>query len=174
MATLGFSTHFPKRMGEQPTYFISKIWRSECLGVKDSEFEKYFFKYSDKFLKFWDAHPFERDIIPKVHTIRADKKNRWKVGDKIHMVVFNRTKNRFQFAPVLEVKLIQKIKINNKSYISTDNLFDETVFIDDRILTRDELKQLVLNDGFESIEQFFEWFNEDFTGKIIHWTDLKY
>ena len=34
--------------------------------------------------------------------------------------------------------------------------------------------QLAINDGFESLKHFFEYFNEDFEGKIIHWTDLKY
>ena len=33
---------------------------------------------------------------------------------------------------------------------------------------------LVQNDGFASISDFFKFFNKDYTGKIIHWTDLKY
>lgn len=34
--------------------------------------------------------------------------------------------------------------------------------------------KLAINDGFESIDDFFNYFNEDTTGKIIHWTDLEY
>jgi len=30
------------------------------------------------------------------------------------------------------------------------------------------------NDGFESLQDFFNWFNKPFRGKIIHWTDFKY
>jgi hypothetical protein len=37
-----------------------------------------------------------------------------------------------------------------------------------------EFFNLMKNDGFESAEQFFNWFNGYFKGKIIHWTDLKY
>lgn len=37
-----------------------------------------------------------------------------------------------------------------------------------------EPKTLALNDGFESVKQFFQWFNEPFVGKLIHWTDSKY
>lgn len=35
---------------------------------------------------------------------------------------------------------------------------------------------IVLNDGrsFPSVEAFFQFFDKDFNGKIIHWTDLKY
>jgi hypothetical protein len=29
-------------------------------------------------------------------------------------------------------------------------------------------------DGFDTLEDFLDWFSEDFTGKLIHWTDLKY
>jgi len=38
----------------------------------------------------------------------------------------------------------------------------------------DYLKTLARNDGFESVDDFFKWFNADFQGKIIHWTDFKY
>ena len=36
------------------------------------------------------------------------------------------------------------------------------------------LRELAKNDGFESVEDFFAYFNKDFKGKIIHWTDLQY
>ena len=51
------------------------------------------------------------NVKPKKHTIRKDEKDRWKVGNDIHFVINNRTKNRFQFAPITKVKSIQIIKI---------------------------------------------------------------
>ena len=48
------------------------------------------------------------------------------------------------------------------------------VYIDNRTIAYPKLYKLAINDGFDSIEKFFEWFNKDFTGKIIHWTNLKY
>lgn len=30
------------------------------------------------------------------------------------------------------------------------------------------------NDGFHDVYGFFKWFNKDFSGKIIHWSDLRY
>ena len=171
MATLGFSTHFPERMGNKPTNFVGKIWQGliDHLGyensITSSHIGEYVMDANDKALELFNFR--KGEFIPKFHTIRADKKNRWKVGDKIHMVVFNRTKNRFQFAPILEVKGIQHILIYN-------NTGHEIVYVDNRALRRSDKEILAKNDGFDSVEHFFQWFNEDFTGKIIHWTELKY
>lgn len=38
----------------------------------------------------------------------------------------------------------------------------------------EEIKQLAINDGFEDVENLIAYFNKVFTGKIIHWTDLRY
>jgi len=37
-----------------------------------------------------------------------------------------------------------------------------------------EIERLAENDGFNTASDFLEWFDHDFTGKIIHWTDYKY
>lgn len=77
----------------------------------------------------------------------------------------------FQFAPAVKVKSIQKIEI---IYEDEDKcaLARPLVVIDG--VWQTDITELVLNDGFESTEQFFSWFSKGFTGKIIHWTDLKY
>jgi hypothetical protein len=36
------------------------------------------------------------------------------------------------------------------------------------------LEVIARHDGFDSVNDFLDWFSEDFTGKLIHWTDLKY
>ena len=43
-----------------------------------------------------------------------------------------------------------------------------------KTLKPEEIQKLSLNDGFDSCEDFFAWFNEDFSGKIIHWTPFRY
>ena len=117
---------------------------------------------------------------PKLHTIREDKNDRWKVGMKVHPVYNNRTKDRYQFAPTFECKGIQRIEIIHfkmtipqglvKVWIKIDGkLFYD---IDDTLI--ENLKLLAKNDGFKSIDEFFGYFNKDFKGKIIHFTDLKY
>ena len=48
------------------------------------------------------------------------------------------------------------------------------VNIDNKRLNMSELQRLVWNDGFDNIYEFVSYFNEDFVGKIIHWTDFRY
>ncbi len=196
--TIGYSTHWPKTMGPEyagkPNHFPNKImkycWQNIPYQTNDyvlnqTEKDKLLF---DKIQPFGSISVFEQEkLIPKLHTFRHDLNDRWKVGMKIHPVIHNRTKNRFQFAPELVVKSIQKIRIKvideiqkHYSYTIKTKLSGETylkhfeVYIDDRFLTKMEVRELATNDGFESVEQFFAWFNKDFTGKIIHWTNLKY
>ncbi len=175
--TIGYTTHWPKSMGPEyagkPNEFVSKIWESIYPNYIDKTSE-----YSVPNLpkEYYDS--FYKDLIhwerqkPKLHTMRHDAKDRWKVGMKIHPVINNRTKDRFQFAPILEVKGIQKIDIANP-YPNNDDYMGN-VWVDNRKLNSIELDELILNDGFPSVEAFFRWFNKDWSGKIIHWTDLKY
>ncbi len=161
-----------------PTYFVKKIWAGLIMqnlitAAEGVEFMKALKSPHRDLVTNIDA----TDLVafaPKLHTMREDAKDRWKPGINIHMVVFNRTKNRFQFAPVLECKSVQKIEV-----IYTGHDYP-CVKIDGRLyylwVKQDYnlLKKLALNDGFKSVEHFFSWFNKDFAGKIIHWTDLRY
>lgn len=85
-----------------------------------------------------------------------------------------------RFAPRVPVVTVQKIDINWCDNPYNDNLnpvvwIDDLIFYDKEFSTgEDKMRQLAQNDGFETTEDFFAYFNEDFTGKIIHWTDKKY
>jgi hypothetical protein len=163
--TLGFSTHIKG----QPTFFVEKIWRG---------FYTYFFEtiaqqhleYSDKRKEALGELILVQAIgRGKIHSIREDKHNRWKPGMKIHMVTGNRTSKRFQFAPILNVVTTQKVEIRN---IFNDR---NAVRIDGRELSETEIEQLAINDGFDTVDDFWNWFSmEDFEGKIIHWTNHTY
>jgi len=163
---LPFSTHFKDGT---PTHFISKIWHS-LLGFDNYE-ELYWSMYSviSKVDSF-DSQLFAENVIPKPHTIREDAHDRWHEGRLIHPVVFNRSKNQFQFAPTIPCKSVQEIEITHWHGIDGYR----TVLVDDRILNETEIEVLAKNDGFNSVVDFFSWFNADYSGKIIHWTDLKY
>lgn len=179
--TLGFQTRWPAHMGEmagQPNYFVDKIFGSLLYQFDFQKKYKYEELYLQRFGKYWDK---EFVIQPKLHSIRLDTHDRWKPGMKIHPVVHNRTKNRFQFAPVLECVSIQHIDIIycEEKYLTHGlgfNFQDKCVKvkIDGVIQECEEITRLSLNDGFPSIEAFFQYFNKDFTGKIIHWTGLGY
>ncbi|MBC8551497.1 MAG: hypothetical protein H8D23_17770 [Candidatus Brocadiales bacterium] len=109
------------------------------------------------------------NIGSKIHTIRADAKDRWKIGNKIHFAIGVRTKNyrNFKMGTCLN---IQKIEFK---YVMHDDKIP-VVLVDGVVLTTPEVNLLARNDGFDSIEDFYEWFHCDFVGKIIHWTKYFY
>lgn len=115
-------------------------------------------------------------LSAKYHTIRTDKRDFWRIGRKIDFFINCRQKNMFRFAPVLRVVSTQKIEIkwhvteNKKPYWYKN----ATISVDDFYLNAEQVIKLSVNDGFDSVEDFFKYFDKDFIGKIIHWTDLKY
>lgn len=171
---LGFST----QINSKPTYFVEKIYKGvlNCLGYKDFHIQARMCfdlrqnkNYNvDKLLML--------STKPKLHTIRDDKNDRWKVGTKIDFFINCRQKDMFRFAPVLPVVIVQEIHIMYRSgnIFFADRMYSADVYIDKRKLSVSELTTLAQNDGFENVEDFFAYFDKDFNGKIIHWTDLKY
>ena len=116
---------------------------------------------------------FKKPILQgsKKHTIRIDKNDRWKPGMKIHFATGVRTRLYHQFYECF-CKSVQNIQIVHLRYSLLVN--KTLIFIDDRQLSFDEIELLAINDGFEDVSDFLNWFNENFEGKIIHWTDLRY
>lgn len=171
---LGFST----QLNGKPTNFVSKIWESikdkfsdDSKGMPVFIFPKEYFECNDKnLLSFYK-------LKPKKHTIREDKQDRWKKGNKIDFFINVRKKDMFRFAPVLTVVSTQSVTM---SYA-----YDEIIEISingKQLHDWNEILKFVHNDGFDNWPDFFNYFypiikaTEDnwFEGKIIHWTDLKY
>lgn len=111
----------------------------------------------------------------KKHTIREDKKNRHGIGKMLHLSVNVRTKHYacLKQAVCTGTQTIA-IEYGNGGYCDVFVYQDVRVVIDGRELCFTEICQLAKNDGFENQDDFFRWFKNDFFGKIIHWTDLKY
>ncbi|QNR22944.1 hypothetical protein [Croceimicrobium hydrocarbonivorans] len=167
---------FSQQINGEPTHFVEKIWASlPKLEV-----------YSDDWIQYskFDAL---RTYPPKNHTIREDKSDRWHAGRDIHFVINNRTPERKQFAPVVKCRSVQKIVIKHLKILQRggNKLEKATVWIDggssECFWINGEIKNcaftienLARNDGFETVEAFFNYFNKDFKGKIIHWTPLMY
>lgn len=187
--TLPFQQIWPERMGElagQPNYFVEKIIRALDMNFYSKvTLMDLFAETADISLeefKKGSCNPYFPHI-PKIHTIREDKSNRWKSGNDIHFVINNVAKNRLQFAPLVKCVSVQKIQIIYKNYMgekiptvtinSIEYVFDPYFQFSDPE-SCGIIEELAINDGFPSTEAFFQYFNEDFTGKIIHWTDLKY
>jgi hypothetical protein len=123
----------------------------------------------------------------KIHTIRVDKHDRWKSGMKMHMATGVRTKKYHQFDEricigVQNISILyqkpyyKKGKCYQDVFIFIDNhFFGEANFVENAIYCYDsKIKELSINDGFYDEIEFFKWFNKDFNGKIIHWTNKRY
>ena len=176
--TLSFSQKWPKSMPKhmagQNTLFPLKVLLSLETEhpQKIIEFKmKTFFNYS-RFEGF--KHQIWKEIKPKLHTIRLDKNNRWAAGKDIHFVINNRTKNRYQFAPVIPCTDTQEIFLSKPPRGGRIE-----VSIGDKYLYYSDLTQLAWNDGFNSFEDFEAYFEPQVkeTGlslNLIHWTNLKY
>ncbi|MFV8351577.1 hypothetical protein [Flavobacterium sp. XS2P14] len=163
---LGFST----QLNGKPTYFVEKILIGidKHLGIYHTELFIKAFKE-----KFESTVPVNYNS--KIHTMREDKKERWKPGTKIDFFINCRQVNMFRFAPVLPVVSVQKVHIMYKpESVFFARTYPADVYIDERWLGVHEIAELAHNDGFDTIEDFFAYFNQDFTGKLIHWTDLRY
>ncbi|MDO6808105.1 hypothetical protein Q4603_05780 [Zobellia galactanivorans] len=164
---------FSRQINGNPTYFMEKIWK----GLKHLELCAELADASTNHGFDWDVFG---ECPPKLHTIRWDKSDRWKAGNAIHMVINNRTPNRFQFLPEIKCTHVQAIEIkhiNDKVDVYIDGNWFGDIWhhgLDDVYGYTESIEVLAINDGFDSVEGFLQWFNEDFTGKIIHWHEIKY
>lgn len=163
--------HFAKTFPwGNPTHFIEKIWQ----GLIEN---------STSVVAFMDKWPYTEMYsqsypTAKIHTIREDKTDRWKAGKMIHFEQWTGkpyNSKCYHFAPLIPCMGVQEISIRHWP----DKAI--TVWIDGRHFYSTALPEnvsrmfeLAKNDGFDSIDDFFKWFDKDFTGKIIHWTYFKY
>lgn len=115
----------------------------------------------------------------KIHTIREDRSNRWHQGLTMqHCYYKGGMSPDFFFES--EYKWQQPIMIFWKEGVKEENGYHfrsglvPTVMISGTIASKETIEQLARNDGFDSGLMFLKYFNKDFSGKILHWTNLKY
>lgn len=108
----------------------------------------------------------------KIHTIRTPRKGNteWREGMDIHFATGVRTPDYNEFATGVCTG-VQDIEIKNHSGPIGKTLL---IYVDGWMLPKETAEELAINDGFDSLEQFFKWFDEDFEGRLIHWTDKRY
>ena len=168
---------FSTQLNKKPTYFPEKILSGllKEFDKKNQQFQstpEFIYDYGN-FVGYNSVDAILENVdkkVPKLHTIREDKNNRWRVGTKIDFFINARQKNMYRFAPVLPVVSIQKIQIIHAEFINDIII----IMIDNRKLNLSETQQLAWNDGFENLYEFILFFNKDFEGKIIHWTNYIY
>ncbi len=174
-----------------------------------SEFEKYSKEYENKSPKSVDwlfsgietASPKDhtiRNLSPKfkalvtqsvesgVFKIKTETEN-FVTGTKIHFIINNRTKNRFQFAPIVPVVSRQFLVIKYVDFSPQPIIlfFNDNGEVDftkpclnldpcNHFEYTTKLDEIAKSDGFDSWEDFLQYFNTDGTYKMIHWTKKTY
>ncbi|AYZ11891.1 hypothetical protein EGY05_08120 [Chryseobacterium arthrosphaerae] len=188
---------FSRLINGKPTYFPEKIitglWVNNLIS-KNKAIELFKPQVLEKIIpaeyqdpgkvNFATIHKIEFDNTiyhrEKIHTIREDKGNRWKPGVMIDFFINSRKPDMFRFAPKIPVVSVQNFEIQYYSssvMVSIDGEWYGDAFFDGFKTLEGyniDLENLAINDGFASLEEFFKYFDKDFKGKIIHWTDLKY
>lgn len=161
--TLGFKQYFPwhTEKNPAPTYFREKILGGQRIPCSINGGT---YAASDKVSEV-------KIFTPKLHTLREDPHDRWKAGRKIEMVyrgagykiIDHFNKGIPELEKCVSVQKIEiKFKLNGSAMV---------VYVDGKPTS---IEQLSRNDGFNTVEDFFRWFNTDWSGKIIHWSNFRY
>ena len=100
----------------------------------------------------------------KIHSIRIDPHGRWKEGRVIHYATGARTKFYYNFAMGLAASVFTiRIYPENRGI----RLFDSR--LDGVGMTEPQIATFIRNDGFDDPEDFWQWFNKPFKGRVIRW-----
>jgi len=153
---------FSGKINNKPTNFHRKI-QSCLINVLGYDFQELNEEYGYRVDNY----------IPKIHTIRQDKKNKWGPGSAVHAIYVDRP----NFAPLFFVKSIQTfelIHITNEKIDENIHKHEYKILIDSKPIDAHKATQLAINDGFETLSDFISFFPNNYIGKIIHWTDFKY
>jgi hypothetical protein len=178
---LSFST----QLNGKPTYFVEKILAGFIINAELSR-NMLFMAHIAKFVKEYALYkkvPYQEVISdiekvkPKLHTIREDLKDRWVIDRVIDFFINCRQPTMFRFAPRIPVDNTQEVFMT----YAHSNLIQ--ISIDGReLFSYTERLEFAINDGFDSWEDFFNYFypkikaspKECYKPKLIHWTDLRY
>ncbi|GAB3164615.1 hypothetical protein [Telluribacter humicola] len=180
---LPFSTNYKDG---QLNHFVEKIMAS-LPSSKPTYYDNRFDEYSDDLIQYgqWIKPLSDKgvryrpdmkldNVLPKLHTFRRDENGRWQAGKVIHATLFNRTKFSWQFAimPCIRVQPVLMTREAHKRMEVRFGFANATPYS-----TEEELLPIAINDGFENLDQFEEWFLPkpgQWDGRIIHWTQKVY
>jgi hypothetical protein len=111
-----------------------------------------------------EASNFEQKILDgtKIHTIRRDPNYRWREGMTIHFRMGTRWKSKLFATGTVEK--VGGVLISPPNHIV--QLWSSPRW---RRISDTGLAELAKNDGFDSVKDFWKWFNDEpFAGRIIY------
>lgn len=176
---------FSQTINGKPTHFIARIWEGffredpqpfNCDLLHNLYGDQHIFAFGQD----WEI-PDYRFEKGKIHTLRDDLKKRWRRGVMIDYVINNRQTTRFVFAPKLPVISIQEVAIEWRGervvFVTIDKNCYCCVLTHDRksVEKCDKMIELLAHqDGFDTVPDFFAYFNESKKLRLIHWTKFRY
>jgi len=171
---LAFMLKFPTW---EHTYFIEKLWAMKLREDLNNRYSFDAYVNNASKCKIWIS-PFA--YAPKIHTIRGQS-DRFKIGQIVQPFVWTykpyksnpdpTIPSQFNFMPPLKIVSKQRFDL----VMNLPNQDRPFVYIDNKRFDPDEVKQLSINDGFNSVEHFFQYFNKPVENmEIRHFTNLKY
>lgn len=104
----------------------------------------------------------------KIHTIRRDKNKKWQKKVKIHFATGVRTPfyNQFKFGECKFNQSVHLIPEKREIWLGLNGGI--------HLLNKKHNAMFAKNDGFDTEDEFWEWFNEEYHGVVIHWTNFVY
>lgn len=157
-----FPTTHPK--AGQQTFFIEKVWRA--LGGSPSYVEHYL----EETERNYNINM--SNCRPKIHTVRPTPAKLMRLYD------FKVWLDKPYRSSQLTFKYKQTYLSNQKFELiwAGGKRCDimPIIKIDGRSLSASEIAEFAINDGFDGVGDFFDWFPKDFEGYVRHWTDKTY
>jgi hypothetical protein len=151
MKRLSISRTFPKHHPKhgQPTRFIEKIIAGERMGIA---------AISDTITL--DSSPPAESYLPKVLTMREKKEGkppRFEEGEKVQLFVWERKPYRSPHVliAIVEITGVFIIRVKEKKVYVYFPIFEDWIY-----LPYEGLVELVEKDGFDNIQDFFDWHGE--------------
>jgi hypothetical protein len=96
----------------------------------------------------------------KIHSLRVDKKNRWKEGMKIDMATGFRTKKMQRHGVGYDMKCKSTQRVN----ITVEDNNNVFVYVDGNLVNPEDI---AINDGFDSLIEFAMFFIRNLTAKLF-------
>lgn len=117
----------------------------------------------------------------KIHTFRTDKSNRWKQGNTIQHWLGNPRNVKQKPKPHEFGKRVKHIHVctgTQKVKIYLYHKKRDVIIIDGKRISDTQFDHIAINDGFTTWGEMRGWilnmYGRKWSGKIIHWTELKY
>lgn len=105
----------------------------------------------------------------KIHSFRPDPGKRWRPGMTVHQAERGA---KMKYLPIRQDVCISVQEVEVCWWDADYPCM--TLWIDGVEMDEEQIALIAKNDGFKTVEDFKKYFSEDWEGRLIHWTYLRY